>query len=256
MIDIHSHILPGIDDGAKDIDMTINMICNSIDNKVNKLIATPHYCLGYGEVEYREVEDMVSNLNCLLNKKHLDVTIYPGQEVYFNSRLVEWYKEKRIGTLNNTRYMLIELPIKSFDYDTLDVLYELKVIGITPVLAHPERYYPIINNPMEINKFIDEEILFQVNSGSLSGKFGEKVKKTANILMKNNIYSFIGSDAHNDVNRTTSISKDIEIANKNLNINKQFFNDNSERLLLNKDVEFCGEKITKKSGLFNIFRRK
>lgn len=255
MIDIHSHILPAIDDGAKNINMTMNMIHNSINNGVKKLIATPHYCLGYGETEYKEVKNLVKDLNESLSKKELRIKIYPGQEIYFNSRIIEWYKEGIIGTLNDTKYMLIELPIKSFEHNTVDILYELKIMGIVPILAHPERYFPIINNPVEINKFIDEGILFQVNSGSLAGRFGTDIRKTANILLENGIYSFIGSDAHDDLKRTTSISKDIENSNSCIKIDKQFFINNSEMLLLDKEVKFSGEKISKKRKLLDFFKK-
>lgn len=253
MIDIHSHILPDIDDGSKSKDMTFEMLYKAVNSGTKKIIATPHYCIGYWQVPYYEVKEMVNNLRSDINEINLDINIYHGQEIYFNNNLVKWYEEGIIGTINDTRYMLIELPIDKFDNDVLDIFYELQIKGIKIVLAHPERYIPIINDPTNINEFIKEGILFQVNSGSLLGTFGKKVKKTAEILINNNIYNFIGSDAHNNNTRNTDMSNIQSLSNKKLNIDIELLTNSSEKLLLNEDVNFIGEEVKVKKLYFNFF---
>ena len=254
MIDIHSHILPGIDDGAKNINMTLRMIKMAEKSGTKDIVATPHFCRGYGETPYDEVKKLVEEFKKLTKREGLGINLHYGQEVYYSEEIINDYKSGLIGTINNSRYMLIELPMRSFDSETLEVIYELQVTGIIPILAHPERYRPIIEKPERINKFIKEGFLFQMNAGSIEGQFGNNVKKTAEILLANNIYNFIGSDAHNDTNRCTGIDRGIELAKKKNKINEELFRESGRRLLNNEDIEFIGEKVKEKKGIFSFLK--
>ncbi len=247
MIDIHSHILPKIDDGSTDINTTIQMIRNAEKQGTTSLVATPHFCIGYGETEYLKVKSMVAELKRIVENEEINIELFHGQEVYYTENIVELYKEGIIGTINDTKYMLIELPLKEFDIlDILNELYEIKIRGIVPILAHPERYRPFIHNQLLINEFIREEFLFQVNSGSLTGQFGKSVKKTAEIFVKNNIYNFIGSDAHNITNRLTGVSEGRLCAIKKNDLYENFFEESSIKMLNNQDVIFQGETLIKR----------
>lgn len=254
MIDIHSHIIPSIDDGAKNIKVTLDMLKRAEKDGTKKIIATPHYCEGYGETPILEVKKLVEQFKTLAKDEGINLDIYAGQEIYFNENMINDYKEGNIGTINDSRYMLIEFPMRRFDEEIFDVLYELQVRNIIPVIAHPERYRPIMNKPSIINKFIEEEYLFQLNAGSLQGMFGADVKKTAELLVSNGIYNFIGSDAHNDEKRCTGISDAINIANKKSKISAELFRESSKRMLNNEDVEFIGDKIREKKGIFSFIK--
>ena len=158
-----------------------------------------------------------------------------------------------IGTLNDSRYMLIEFPMDKFDKNIFDILYELQVRDIVPIIAHPERYKPFREKPSLINDFINEGYLFQVNAGSIEGKFGESIRKTADIFLKNHIYNFIGSDAHNIKSRKTGLKEAIALLNED--INRDIFEDSSKKVLKNEKIEFLGEKIKEKKSIFSFFRR-
>jgi protein-tyrosine phosphatase len=250
MIDIHSHILPGIDDGSKSIKMTLDMLKKAEEDGTTKIVATPHFCRGYGETHYEEVKGLVKDFNSLVKSEGININIDYGQEVYYSDNMIEDYKDGIIGTINDSRYLLFELPMKQFDKETFDILYELQVMDIVPILAHPERYKPIMDKPSYINKFINEGILFQMNSGSITGSFGANVKKTAEILLENGIYNFIGSDAHNDSNRCTGMAQSIELFGKKNKGAKKLFEDSAEKMLKNRDVKFSGEKIKEKKMFF------
>lgn len=250
MIDIHSHILPGIDDGSKDIKMTLDMLKRAEEDGTTEIVATPHFCRGHGETPYEEVKKIVTNFNNLVKKEEINIKVNYGQEIYYSENMIEDYKSGLIGCINDSRYLLFELPMRAFDKETFDILYELRVMDIVPILAHPERYKPIIDKPSYINKFIREGILFQMNSGSLTGEFGKNVKKTANILLEHGIYNFIGSDAHNSSTRCTGITKGIELAQKRNKLYKRLFDASAEKMLENREVGFHGEKIKEKKGLF------
>lgn len=255
MIDIHSHIIPKIDDGSKSMEMTLEMLKNAEKDGTKEIVATPHYLLEYGEATIKEVKEYVKEINSIIKKEGINLKVYGGQEVYFTENIIQYYLENKIGTINDSRYMLIEFSMTKFDENIFDILYELQVRNITPVIAHPERYKPIIKNPMVINRFIDEGYLFQMNSGSLEGIFGTDVKKTAEILLANGIYNFIGSDAHNIKNRDTGISKGISLANsKNKNL-EEIFRDSSKKMLNDDEVEFLGTKISKKKSIFSFFKK-
>lgn len=255
MIDIHSHIIPGIDDGSKSMEMTLEMLRNAEKSGTKKIVATPHYLMEYGEATITEVKDHVQKINSIVNDEGINIEVYAGQEVYFTHKIINDYLEGNIGTINDSRYMLIELSMRSQEQDVFDTLYELQVRNIIPIIAHPERYKYIINKPSTINNFINEGYLFQMNAGSLQGIFGESIRKTAEILVSNGIYNFIGSDAHNTTSRSVGISDAVDLADVKNKISSELFRESSRRLILNEDIEFCGQKVKEKKSIFSFFSR-
>jgi len=237
IVDIHSHIISGIDDGAKNMEMTLEMLKNAEREGIREIIATPHYLLEYGEATIEEVKSHVKKINELLE----------------DEKIIEDYMNGEIGTLNDSRYMLIEFPMEKFDENIFDILYELQVRDIVPIIAHPERYKPFMKTHTLINDFINQGYLFQVNAGSIQGKFGENVRKTADIFLKNHIYNFIGSDAHNITNRNTGLKDALDLLDKDMNRN--IFEDSSKKVIKNEKIEFLGGKIKEKKSLFSFLKR-
>lgn len=252
IVDIHSHIIPAIDDGSKDMEMTLEMIKNAEENGTKEIVATPHYLLEYGETKISEVKEQVRKINDILENEKIDVKIHSGQEVYFTERIIEDYIQGNIGTINDSRYMLIEFDMHKFDKDIFDTLYELQVRDIVPIIAHPERYKYFREKPSLINDFIDQGYLFQMNGGSIEGRFGESIKKTAETFLNKNIYSFIGSDAHNNQTRNTGLKNALSFVNE---MNKSIFENSSKKLLENDIIEFLGEKVKEKKSFFSFFKK-
>ena len=256
MVDLHSHLIWGIDDGSKSKEMTVNMLKQAVKGGTEKIVLTPHYLPGYYEVPINEVKEKAKELSFLAKEYELDIEIYCGQEVYFFEDMLEYYENKLIGTINESRYMLIEFNMRNFSIEeVIYILYDLQLEGIVPIIAHPERYYMFIKNPSLINEFIEEGFLFQLNIGSITGDFGKEVKKTAEIFLKNKIYSFLGSDAHRDEKRNPNMSIGIEALK---NIDNDYFNylkDSGERLLNNYEIRFIGNLIKEKKGLLGLFSK-
>ena len=250
MIDMHSHIIYGVDDGAKTEEMTINMLKMSMASGVKKIVATPHYMKGRFNVPYDQIKDKVKELNKLASSKGIDIDIYAAQEVYYSNKIQEYYENGEIGTINNGRYMLIELPMTEFDpREVTDDLHELTLLGVKPIIAHPERYIPFIKKPSLINELIKEGYLFQLNSGSLLGDFGKEVKKLAKQYLENGVYSVVGSDGHRDNIRTTNLSEFLKnISEKD----KENFYKNGEKIINNDEVRFSGSMVKEKKN-FGIF---
>lgn len=247
MIDIHSHIINEIDDGSKSIEMTINMLKKAEQSGTTDIIATPHFMRGRFEVEYKDVVKKVEELREIAKENNIDINIYAGQEVYYSKNILDYYNDNMIGTINNTKYMLIEFPMLEFNIDeAINTIYELQIRGITPIIAHPERYKQFIKKHSMINSLIKEGMLFQLNAGSLTGAFGKEVKKTATKYLENNIYSFIGSDAHRDRGRDTDIKEALGILDRNQR--KEFIN-NGRLMLENEEVNFKGALVKEKKFL-------
>lgn len=256
MVDLHSHVIYGIDDGAKSREMAINMLKLAELGGTSKLICTPHYFRGRYEKNLLEVKNELENLKKIAIDNNIALELYCGQEVYLTNYLLEDLEEGKIGTINNSKYMLIEMNMNEIPKRAIDIIYELKLKGIVPIIAHPERYVPFMDNPELINDFIEEGCLFQLNGGSINGKFGSLAKKTTKLFLENNLYSFLGSDGHFDKQRNTDLSEamdSIRTVDKEL---LNFYRENGEKVILNKHIDFEGNLIKKKKVSFFSFFKK
>lgn len=252
MIDIHCHIIPGIDDGAKDMDTAVKMARIAEEDNTDVIIATPHFWYGFYENCFSDVAESVSKLNDILVSSNIDLKLLPGQEVFLDEHTLELYKSGEIKGLNGSKYVLMELPMDRMPHNAMETIYELHVLGAEVIIAHPERYMYIINKPSVINEFIEEKCFFQINTGSITGLMGGSVKKTAEKLIAHNICHFIASDAHSSGRRRPGLKAACKNFDENLKLKIE---ENSQKLLDNFNIENYGEKIRERS-FFNLLMRK
>ncbi|MGL5616038.1 MAG: tyrosine-protein phosphatase [Sarcina sp.] len=256
MVDLHSHVIDGIDDGAKNEEMAINMLRLAEKSGTKKIVCTPHYFRGRFIKPFSEVKEAVERLKKIARENNIGLELYSGQEVYLTEYLLEDLNAGRIGTINDSKYMLIEMNMNEIPKRAIDIIYELKLMGIMVVIAHPERYVPFIEKPELINEFIEEGCLFQLNAGSITGSFGKLVRKTAETFLDYGIYNFLGSDGHYDVKRNTDLSEAIKILNEKDNNLVDYYKKNGEQVILNEEIIFEGELIKpKKRKFFSFFRK-
>ena len=256
MIDLHTHLIYGIDDGSLSEEMTINMLRQAYKGGTKHLVLTPHYFPGYFQAPKKVVKEKCEEIKALAKRENINLEIYCGQEVYYNDKILDQYEDELIGTINDSDYMLIELNMRDFSKDeVLDNIYELQVQGIKPIIAHPERYRVFLKKPELINEFIEEGYLFQLNSGSLTGYFGKDVKRLAETFVQNKIYSFIGSDAHRDENRNPNMFETLELLEGMDRDYFRYIRESSKKVLNNEEVEFIGKTIKAKKGLFSFLKR-
>lgn len=193
MIDMHSHIIPMVDDGSKSFLITEEMLKVAKSIGFNGIFATPHY------MDRRSVkrEEMLTHFNKVKELAlSFGIELFLGNEVFICPEIANLVSDGVVSCLNNSKYLLIEFP-RNNDVNYIDdVIFELGSFGIVPILAHPERYRFIREDIESVFELADKGILFQLNSGSLIGDYGEEVKKTAKKLLKYNAYQFMGSDAH------------------------------------------------------------
>ncbi|QUH19075.1 tyrosine-protein phosphatase [Alkaliphilus sp. B6464] len=210
MVDLHSHILPNIDDGAKDIDEALQMGEIAVEQGISQIIATPHFIEGELASKKEKIEEAIDALNKTFEKEGMNLKILPGNEVYISPNLPKILHNKEVFTLNNGHYILIEFPMGDIPIYTEDVLYEVRLLGYKPIIAHPERYTKIMENPNRLKELIDQGNYVQINSQSITGELGEKARKTAEILLKHKMVHFIGTDAHSSRHRSPKMKKALE----------------------------------------------
>ncbi len=207
MIDIHSHILPAVDDGAKDLEMSLEMARIAVDDGLTHLFATPHHVY-FTPLTRDEVAERVTVLQEALDEADIPLTIVPGHEVRLYADTLEDWSEGLAGPLGRSRYVLAEPDFFIFDELTLEVLHELLDRGYIPILAHPERIVPIQDNPAIIEPILARGGLVQVTSNNLvqppAGAreinpciVSTASRRTAKEMLRRGWVHIIASDAHN-----------------------------------------------------------
>ncbi len=191
-VDIHSHILPGIDDGAKNIDESAEMISKIKSMGFSKIIGTPHTYPGLYE---NTTESIKNSYESLVSQISDDISISYASEYMLEKSIIEKSRKKNLLCLKDN-YILIEMSFISEPIGLFDIIYEIKVNGYSPILAHPERYlfYDSINDYYKLKKF---GCLFQANLLSTVDYYGKNVRKKLDNLIEHKLIDFSGSDIHN-----------------------------------------------------------
>ena len=197
MVDIHCHILPGVDDGAESIEESLTMLRKAATGGVKSIVATPHLLRGSYETSLSQRQEMVADLQKAADENHIDIQIKTGVEYYLTPQILEdMDRLEELSINNNGKYLLIELPMRFVPQSMDDVLFNLKVKGIIPVLAHPERNEGICRNPNIVFDLVEKGCLTQINVGSILGYFGGQIRKVARNILTHNLAHVIASDMH------------------------------------------------------------
>ena len=247
MIDIHTHILPNVDDGSRSIEETFNLIKEAESVGFDSIISTSHYIENYYEVDAQEREDWINEISNVLKKQNININLYLGNEVYFSENIIKLLNDNKIAKINNSKYMLFEFPMNVKPINIYDVIYEMLENKITPILAHPERYRFVHENPNLIYELIDKGVLMQANYASIIGWYGEKAKILMKKFLECDMISFLGSDVHRQNSiypEITEILKKIEeiIGEEKLN---ELTTINPKRVLDNENIEMPEPKEIK-----------
>lgn len=235
MIDFHSHILPGIDDGSRNLEQSISMVNEAKKVGFTKIISTSHYMENYYECDEKRRKQLIGQLQSRVQ----GVELYLGNEIYITNNIIELLKNGKASAINNTRYVLFEFPlITTKPMNDKEVIYRLVENGYIPIIAHPERYPFIQENPEYLFELEDMGALFQANYGSIIGMYGLKAKRTLKILLKNNLISFFGSDVHKPEQVYNKIPKIIKKLKKIISDEEfeEFTEINPQKVLNNEEI--------------------
>lgn len=209
MVDLHCHILPDADDGADSIDTALEMAAMAADCGIDTIVATPH-CNTRNELKnYRSyaLDEQFAMLQDAVDFYHIPVRIYPGAEVLVRDHMEQLLRERRFYTLAGSRYLLTEFYFDEPPEYMDAALAQIRSAGLIPVVAHPERYFAVNDDPEIVRRWHSLGYVIQVNKGSPLGRFTEEAYETSRLLLDSHLCDLIATDAHHFEMRTPDISE-------------------------------------------------
>ncbi|MFD0671472.1 tyrosine-protein phosphatase [Cohnella sp. GCM10027633] len=201
MIDIHTHVLPGIDDGSDSWDTTLKLVRAAAAEGITTLIATPHHADGRYANEAAAVEELTRIANERLAEEGIPVLLLPGQEIRVHDGLLDAWQRGELLSLAGSRYVLLEMPSSRIPIRMEEWIYELGLLGITAVIAHPERNAEVAKTPDSLSRLVNAGASVQVTTHSLLGGFGKSIERTSWSLCEAGLVHAISSDAHHPEHR-------------------------------------------------------
>ncbi len=199
MTDIHCHALFGVDDGSDSRSLSVEMLKDSYEQGIRKVILTPHYRVGMFEYNREKIEAAFKELNN--EAADIGIELYLGCEYHADGDIVRNIQRGRVHTLADTDYVLVEYKHSSSYQNIRAVLHELQYVGYMPVIAHAERYGLFMKDPEVLRELRKMGIMIQINSGSLMGREGFNVKRLCKRMIKDHLVDIIASDSHNMTDR-------------------------------------------------------
>lgn len=197
-VDLHCHILPGVDDGAKTVEDSIYMARTAVTEGISHILCTPHYNNGHYMNKKIDIIKEVAMLQSILNKNKIPLTLFEGQEVRISADLFDRMNNDDILFADlKDRYLMVEFPFSDVPDYSESILSELCYKGYTPVIVHPERNRIFLERPRKLQPFVNMGCLTQITNGSYLGQFGKKIQKASQKMIKYNYAHMLSSDAHN-----------------------------------------------------------
>lgn len=249
MIDIHTHILPGIDDGAYNMDMALDMADIAVSSGTSVIVATPHADLDNARARFQNYygdrfQYHLDDFRRELDKEGIPLTVLSGQEIYMKRDTISKINENKLISLNHSDYYLVE-----FEFDEDPAVMEIRLMqlmenGCIPIIAHPERYYAIQDDPRWIYTWAHAGCLIQINRGSVLGSFGDECKAVSDYLLDHNLVTCVATDAHSSRRRTTFMEDLCDYLEDvySYDFAKKLLYDNPKKIIENRKIPFKGIK--------------
>lgn len=235
-IDIHSHLLPGIDDGAKNLEMSMEMFRIAAADGIGQMILTPHNKPVHKNAGPAKIKNMTQQLRECLKEEKIDIQLYTGSELYYRSDVLEELDEGRALTMADSEYTLIEFgPMDAYDY-IRGGIYKIMAGGYRPILAHAERYESVCAEAERVEDLIAMGCYIQVNAGSIMGQYGLKTRLFTRRLLKQRLVHFVASDAHNTEKRCPAIHECAKY------IEKKYGQGFAEKLLIDNPMRVINDE--------------
>ncbi|MBQ8043331.1 MAG: hypothetical protein IJ272_04180 [Clostridia bacterium] len=239
MIDIHTHIIYDVDDGSDTIEESVAILKSAVINGVTDIILTPHY-IEPNEYNKNKVLENFESLKREVEKHNIQIKLHFGNEVAIYGNISQILADGDITPLANSRYVLIEFPMNVDVSYVLDTIYEMRIKGLVPIIAHPERCECFRIHYDRIREAVEEGALIQCNTGSLMGTYGNTAKKIVKKLLKDKLVHFLATDTHSTKNNRydelhkveAEVEKMIGKYEKN-----RLFVYNARNILINENIE-------------------
>lgn len=255
MIDIHSHILPQLDDGAADFGISLEMLRTAAEDGITHIIATPHSRDGESTVTLDSIKDGVRRLNLIAAEHDVDIKVFPGTEWAVVRNISKLLKDGYGCLLAGSRYILIEYSPWQDSAFYKESVFEIMSAGYVPILAHPERYINILRHPNSLVRFVQKGGLVQVNATSITGLEGKVIRNFVFKMMKHNLVHFVATDAHSVGRRAPILSKAYDIVKKKFGADycERLFCINGERVVQDERIT-VPEPISFRRRMFSMFK--
>ncbi len=266
MIDLHCHMLPHIDDGAKNLEMAMTMAEQAVDDGIHTVVCTPHIYPGLYENTKVGITQAIANFAEALRAANIELTLFCGADVHVDENLVHGIKSGRIATLNHSRYLLLEFPHRGHIKMMQDCVFALHSAGYIPIITHPERQRWINEYYAQLIEMVEQGAWIQLTSQSITGRFGKKALSWSERMLDDGIVHLIATDAHNITRRPPVLSAGRDVvaqslgqqeAENMLHIRAQGILNNAEPSSLPQPPAFDNEgklSIKKKSLMSKIKR--
>ena len=241
MVDIHTHILHGVDDGAETFDDALFMLDYAYSNGTTDIVLTPHYLnndLRSTGASKDELVRRFDDLKAAANDKFKGLNLYLGAETFAAANILDCAEKGLLLPINNTRYLLLEFGFDDTVSRALTVMRELHRMGYISVIAHPERYEFFLKGPQHILTFLDEGALLQINAESIMGRNGRASREMALTLIDSGLAAVVASDAHSVEFRTPDLSEAYSFVSSNYDTEfaEALFERNPKIILDNKVI--------------------
>lgn len=221
MIDLHCHILPGIDDGANNLEESILMAEKAIEQGITHVLCTPHHNNGKYRNSKTKVISLVASLQKEFTKRNLPLMLFEGQEVRITGDLIQEIQQGEILFIDREdTYFLIEFPTLEVPLYAEKLFFELSELGKVPIIVHPERNAYFRKDPNRLLPFLERGCLTQLTAPSYVGRFGKDIQKTAKMMVKHNLVQMVASDAHGITKRPFYLKECYEAITKDFGVEK------------------------------------
>ena len=253
MIDIHCHILHGVDDGPKIRTDSLAMAQAAVKEGIHTIIASPHHQNGIYINSRLDIEAKVMEFNRLMQEENIPLTVLVGQETRINRDMIKELQMGVITPLNNTKFVFIEFPSGEIPCYAEQMLFDIQVGGYIPIIVHPERNRQIADNPSILFNLVQKGSLTQVTAASIVGEFGKAIQKLSYQLIESNLTHFIASDAHNTTSRDFRLKKAYEkICKRYGDETFNMYMENARLLIKGEDV-YCKEPVDIRRKVLGLF---
>ncbi|MEB6197752.1 tyrosine-protein phosphatase [Mammaliicoccus sciuri] len=254
MIDIHNHVLVGVDDGPANEEEAIALVKQAHEQGITTIVVTPHHLHTRYDNTFHSVQAGIDRLNSIKEISELNIQLLPGQEIRITDKILEEIENQNIKGINDSKYLLIELPSNEVPHYTKKLLFELQNKGFVPIIAHPERNKAIAKDINILYELVNNGALSQVTASSLNGELGKNLQKISIKMIEHNLIHFIASDAHHVLNRPFAMNNLFNNSKlKNIVADIEMFLQNNEALIQDKYIRRERPIEFNKSKFFGLF---
>lgn len=253
MLDMHSHILFGVDDGPETVDETMTMLEKAAEDGVTHIIATSHAFHPQFHVGEATIQSQLREIQQEIQSRNIPISIYPGQEVRLHEGILESIENNEVLTLANSKYLLLELPSQTVPAYTVNIIQSLLAKRIIPIIAHPERNKAIAEKPERLERLIRHGALAQITAGSVAGYFGKKIQKLSVQLIESNLIHTFGSDMHNATTRPMFFKEGLQyLEKKKMGEYARILLQNNMSILIDDNLYILEPDLQKKKKWWNF----